>query len=96
MSNTTDTLPLRIESTAQGVSIFSPDGRSEVRVSFGPEGPVVTVRAARIDLETTDLKLSLDKLEIEARDEIRLRSSGDVHVDGAVVRLNCADPRELA
>jgi hypothetical protein len=90
---TRETRPLRLESTARGVSIVSPDGRSEVRVSFGSEGPIITVRGARIDLEAEDLRIRLDTLEIEAKRELRLRSDGDVHVNGAVVRLNCSDQR---
>ncbi len=84
--------PLRLVSMGEDFEIISPDGKAEVRVSFPPEGPVVTVRAARIRLAGKDLRLDLDRLEIETRDEIRLRSLGDVHVDGAVVRLNCAEP----
>jgi hypothetical protein len=87
--------PLRLDATGEELEIVSPDGTAEVRISFTPDGPIVTVRAARIRLDGRDLRLSLDRLEVETRDELRLRSKGDVHVDGAVVRLNCAEPREL-
>ncbi len=87
----TEPMPLRLESTGADITIVSPDGRSEVRVSFGPDGPVVTVRGGRIDLEAEDVRLRLRKLEIETQDELRLRSKGDVHVNGATLRLNCAE-----
>jgi hypothetical protein len=54
----------------------------------------VRVRADRIQLEGRELALRLDRLSVETREEIRLRADGDVHVDGAVVRLNCAESRE--
>jgi hypothetical protein len=85
----TDSVPLRLETTGEDIEIVSPDGRSEVRVSFGPDGPVVTVIGGRVRLEAEDLRLRLGKLAIETAGELRLRAGGDVHVDGKVVRLNC-------
>ena len=91
MIQRTSSQPLRIESRGEDVEIVSPDGRTEVRVAFGPDGPVVTVKGARVRLEADDLELRCKSFAVETEGDIRLRAKGDVSVDGALVRLNCED-----
>lgn len=94
MIQRTSPAPLRLEATGEDLEIVSPDGKVSVRIAFTADGPVVSIEAARIRLDTEDLSLRLNKLEIDAESEVRIRSRGEVHVDGAMLRLNCAEPQD--
>ncbi len=84
--------PLRLSAESEDLEIVSPDGRSEVRIAFTPDGPVVTIRGARIRLDAEDLRLRCQTFRVDAKSDIVLRARGDVNVDGAIVRLNCSEP----
>lgn len=84
------------------LQILSPDGNMELRVVFGPEGPVVGLRCARLILSSPDtVSVECRRFEVrttEAVDiagaELRAVTSGDIRLNGDRVLLNCAPPGE--
>ena len=61
--------------------VRSPSGEVEVRISFGREGPVVTVRGGRLEIDTPEtIALSCRSLDLRTREALRLRSDGDVAI----------------
>lgn len=88
------------------IELRAPGGEVEVRIVCRPEGPVVTVRAARLELEapslavrcrdldvqaTEEAKLAAKDLEIRGDGELVVKTGGDVRVNGAFIRLNCTE-----
>jgi hypothetical protein len=71
------------------IEVFSPRGDASVRIAFTPDGPVVTLGAARVELHAQDLAVRCNRLDLQATEEVRIASQGDIHIDGASVRLNC-------
>ena len=100
---------LVVLASAEGSStleIRSPQGEVEVTIVCGPAGPVVSVRAARLELEapsvgircedfdlsaTRSLALRSADLGIQSEGELRLNAVNDVHINGDFLRLNCTD-----
>src|SRR5438105_2904123 len=88
---------LRIRGTTEELEVRSPAGDVELRVTLGPDGPVLHLRAARLELEAADtVTLDCRRFEVAARDEIcltgqemRVRTEGDIHLNGDVIHLNC-------
>lgn len=89
------------------LEIRSPDGQPEVRIVFGPHGPEVSLRAARLELDAPTIALRCRDLDVRAEaavalhggksvaitsdGDLRLKSIDDVHMNGAVLRLNCTE-----
>ncbi len=89
------------------LEVRSPAGQPEVRITFGPDGPVVSLRAARLELAAPTVAVRCDDLDVRARRSValgagesvaiasegdcRVTSVGDVHLNGAFLRLNCTD-----
>jgi hypothetical protein len=73
------------------IEVVSPRGDASVQIVFGPDGPIVTLTAPRVELRAEDLRIRCKNLDVAADEEIKLRSRGDLHVNGAIVRLNCDD-----
>jgi hypothetical protein len=101
---------LRVGEGGEELEVRSPDGAVELTVLLTAGGPVVRLRGARLELEALDaVALRCRRLEVATAEgthlhsggevritgqEMRVRTQGDVHVDGDVIRLNCeqADP----
>jgi hypothetical protein len=87
------------------LEVRSPAGDLELRITFDEDGPTVYARATRMALETSDtLALRCRTLEVNTLDGIRLASegslqlagrdmrvktAGDIDLNGDVIRLNC-------
>jgi len=93
-------LELTIGEGREELVVRAPSGEVEVRIAFGREGPVVTVRGGRLEVETPEeIALSCRSLEVRTKEALRLRSEGtaelragaDVKVKaGGDVRMNGA------
>ncbi len=71
------------------LEIRSPEGEVEVRIVLTEAGPVVRLRAARLELDTTEsVDVRCKQFQVHA-DEMRVRTEGDIHMNAAVIRLNC-------
>lgn len=96
---------LRTTAAGEELQIRSSNGELEVRITLGPGGPVVHVSGARLELDAPDtIAFHCRQLEVEtqegirltsggrvqlAGDEMRVQTTGDIHLNGDVIRLNC-------
>ena len=86
------------------LELRAPNGDVEVRITCGPSGPQVVVHATRLEVNAPSLAIRCGEFDLQAektvvlrtKGELRLKAEGDVHVNGAVVRLNCTDDRTPA
>jgi hypothetical protein len=99
------TVLLRIDGTGEHIEVRSPEGDVEMSIALTDRGPVVTLRGARLEIESPGhVGISCGSLEVQSRqtialrsdeavridaDEIRAKTDGDIHLNGAVIRLNC-------
>jgi hypothetical protein len=71
------------------LQVRSPDGEVELTVVLTDAGPVVRMRAARLEVETAEsVDIRCKTFNVRA-DEMRVRTDGDIHMNAAVIRLNC-------
>ena len=96
---------VKITSAGEELQIRSPRGDVEIRITLGEGGPVVHLSGARLELETPDtLALHCRHLEVDTAEsidlksggnlqlsgqEMRVQTTGDIHLNGDVIRLNC-------
>lgn len=79
---------LRVGDTEE-LEVRSPDGEVEVRIVLTDAGPVVRLRAAKLELETIDsVDVRCKNFNVTA-EEMRVQTAGDTHINAAVIRLNC-------
>jgi hypothetical protein len=89
-------LALRIGSAGEEIEIRSPAGDIEVRIELTDAGPVVSLRGARLELDAADVAIRCHDFDVEASGEIRAQTAGDIHLNGAFIRLNCTPEGEAA
>jgi hypothetical protein len=101
------TLVVRVGAGGEELEVRDRGGALELSISFTEEGPTVRIRAARIALESPEtISVQCRRFEVETTEAVQLRSGGevgigaqemrvrteaDIHLDGAMIRLNC-DP----
>ncbi len=94
------TVVLHAEGPREEIEVRSPAGQLELRIALTPEGPVLTLRGVRLQIDSTDTvavncrQFSLrtsDGLQLEAGGDMCVRSAGDAHIDGKMLLLNCGD-----
>ncbi len=77
-----DQRELRVVRDAGGISTIQlarSDGPIEVEIVIRPEGPVVRVRAAELELATTGpMVLACEDFSLHARGSLELRADGDL------------------
>jgi hypothetical protein len=89
------------------IEVRSPQGEVEVRIVMTEDGPVLSLRGARLEIDSTDsVALRCKRFEVQASEGIALqggdvdvRSTGDIHtqstgqtfIDGDYVNLNCLE-----
>ncbi|MFO0840788.1 MAG: hypothetical protein U0797_00090 [Gemmataceae bacterium] len=74
---------------SEELQVRSPDGEVELTVVLTEAGPVVRLRAARLEMETAEsVDVRCKNFNVRA-DEVRVKTDGDIHLNGAVIRLNC-------
>lgn len=77
--------------------VYSPQGQVEVRVLLTPDGPVVRVGAARLEIAANSVAVECETFDVRAGGEIRLKSGGALRLNGETVRLNCkTEPEAMA
>ena len=97
-------LAIRTGGAGEEIEIRSRAGDLEVRIALTDAGPVVSLRAARLDVDAADVAFrcrdfdvqasgvariaSAGELKLEAT-EIRAQTERDIHLNGAFIRLNC-------
>jgi len=87
------------------LEIRTAEGELEVRVTLTEAGPVIQLRGARLEVESPDAVLfhcrrfevhAAERLDLQSGGdagimarELRVKTEGDVRIDGEVIRLNC-------
>jgi hypothetical protein len=101
------TLVVRVGEEGEELEVRDRGGGLELSITLTEAGPVVRLRAARIALESPEtISIQCRRFEVETSEAVQLRSAGavqigaqemrvrteaDIHLDGAMIRLNC-DP----
>ena len=77
-----------VQAGSQGefLEVCAPGGEMELRIDFTPEGPVVRLHCARLELAAGDVAMSCRSFD--------LRTTEDVRLNGRNILLNCALPEE--
>ena len=76
--------------TDEAVEIYSPGDDLEVRITLTGDGPVVSLRGARLEMEATEeIKLACRRLEVKTEEGTRFTTDGKFEVDAeSDLRLN--------
>jgi hypothetical protein len=97
-------LALRASLSGEEIEIRSPQGELDLRITLTDAGPVVSLRAARLELDAPAVAVRCQTFAVSASSEVSLSSGGalnltadelraktehDIHLNGAYVRLNC-------
>jgi hypothetical protein len=93
---------LSVRKDLEELQVKSPDGLLELRVVFGPEGPVVSLQCARLELSAPDrISVRCRKFEVQTAEaveisgaEFRATTSGNIWLNGEKVYLNCERSEE--
>lgn len=103
-------LHLRAGANGEELELRSARGDLELHIVLTAAGPVVSLRCARLEVDspevafrcdtfdvktTGDLRLASDREVILEAEELRARTAGDIHLNGAYVRLNCTPDLEV-
>lgn len=76
---------------AEAIEVRSPEGRVELTITLTPEGPVVRMSGARLEMEATDA------LALKARTvEVVGTESASVQTDGQLTLASGLDTRAVA
>jgi hypothetical protein len=96
---------VKMTGDCEEVEIRDLEGQVEVSVSLTADGPVVRVHGGRLELHAVDtVAVACRRLEIQTAEstdlrsdaelrvtsrELKVRTSEDIHLNGAFIRLNC-------
>jgi hypothetical protein len=97
-------LVLRIDGAGEEIEIRSARGELDLRITLTDAGPVVSLRGARLEVESPDVAFRCRTFDVQATealtlaserevrvvaDEVRMETQRDIHLNGAFIRLNC-------
>jgi hypothetical protein len=103
-------LHLRTGKDGEELELRSPRGDLEVRIVLTAAGPVVSLRCARLEVDSPEVAFRCDTFDVKTKgdlrlaserevtieaDELRARTERDIHLNGAYVRLNCTPDLEV-
>ncbi len=98
---------LRLGAGGEEFEIRSPAGELELRILLTPEGPVLRLEAARIEMQAAEeFHVACGEFQVAAErglqlqageavqieaDRMRVRTQDDIRLNGSFVRLNCPE-----
>ena len=75
-------LRIGLASGGEQLEILSPEGNLELRIAMTPEGPILSLSGARLELNATEsVALNCGKLEINAANGIAMRSAASIQIE---------------
>lgn len=96
---------LKLGDGCEEMEIRSPGGDVEVRITLTDQGAVVSLRGGQLHMQAADaISLNCRRLEVVTTEgtalgsagemlitgrEMRVKTENDIHMNGAVIRLNC-------
>jgi len=103
-------LQLRTSAEGEELELRSARGDLDLRIVLTAAGPVVSLRCARLEVESPEVAFRCDTFDVHAKgdvrlaserevsitaDELRAKTERDIHLNGAYVRLNCTPDLEV-
>jgi phage gp45-like len=87
---------VRIDGGKEELEVRSPQGEVEVRITLTDAGPVVSLRGARLELETPDaVAVQCRRFEVNTTEaveisgkEMLLQTEDDMRLKGKIIHLN--------
>ncbi len=69
---------------SEQISVRAPDGSIELSIELGPNGPIVRVNAARLEVSAKEqVRFSAPSVELAASEHLSLRSGGNLDLGAA-------------
>src|SRR4051812_14233039 len=72
------TLVLRIGSAGEDIEIRSAVGELDLRITLTDAGPVVSLRGARVEVDTADVAVRCRDFDVQASGTVRLASESEM------------------
>jgi hypothetical protein len=77
------TVCVRTGAGREEIEIRSPAGQMELRIALTPQGPVLQLRGARLEIDSTDaVAVNCRQFEINASEGVKINSAGDIDLHG--------------
>ena len=87
---------VRVDGGREELEVRSPSGDVEVRITLTEAGPVVSLRGARLELESPDaVAINCRKFEVNTTEGTELKSAGAVRIEGQEMNLRTEDDMRL-
>jgi hypothetical protein len=87
---------VKLTKDGEEVQVRSPAGEVEVRITLSDNGPVVRLSGARLELEAVDtVAVNCRNLEVHTEESTQLSSAGDLRLTGQEMRLRTTDDMHL-
>lgn len=68
----------------EAIEVRSADGEMEVRISLTESGPVLSLRGARLDIQSTDaISVSCRQFEVNTAEDVVMQCGGDFGIQSA-------------
>lgn len=83
-------LHLRTNAGGEEIELRSARGDLDLRIVLTAAGPVVTLRCAKLEVESPEVAFRCHDFDVQTTGDLRLKSEGDIHLNGSYVRLNCS------
>lgn len=75
---------VRVDGGVEGIEVRSPTGEVEVRIALTPEGPVVRLSGARLELDAIEsVSIKSKSIELQAESKVSIASGEDVRIEAA-------------
>ncbi|MFT3765656.1 MAG: hypothetical protein QM820_09090 [Minicystis sp.] len=102
-------LVLKVGGDGEEIEIRGAGGDLDLRIILTDAGPVVSLRGARVEVDSADVAVRCRNFDVEATgsvrvasnqevrieaDEVRTETKRDIHLNGAFIRLNCTTDGE--
>lgn len=97
-------LVLRVGGDGEEIEIRGAGGAVDLRITLTDAGPVVSLRGARVEVDSADVAVRCRTFDVQATgtvrvaseqevrfeaDELRAETKRDIHLNGTFIRLNC-------
>lgn len=98
------TLVIRAGGAGEEIELRSTGGDVDLRITLTDSGPVISLRGARVEVDSPDVAVRCNTFDLQATGAVRLASDQevridagemrtetkrDIHLNGAFIRLNC-------
>jgi hypothetical protein len=87
---------VRVDGGREELEVRSPQGDVEVRITLTDAGPVVSLRGARLELDSPDaVAVNCRKFEVNTQEGTELKSAGAVQIAANEMNVNTTEDIRL-